>query len=133
MALQCLNQFESFEIKPFLADKDLCFVDKKEWKDYQTKKHLGFEFTFVILRDDTKYQQTGNTIKTNRYEKIDVKVAHDVNITLDDLVELVNPTARVYGDYRNQLSITCDDIKVISSKTQTVPTGTARPTLRKEM
>ena len=80
MALQCLNQFESFEIKPFLADKDLCFVDKKEWKDYQTKKHLGFKFTFVILRDDTKYQQTGNTIKTNRYEKIDVKVAHDVNI-----------------------------------------------------
>lgn len=36
-----------------------------------------------------------------------------LNIAPGTVVELVNPVGTVYGDYRNQLSIRAEDVKVI--------------------
>jgi len=38
-----------------------------------------------------------------------------LNIPIGAVVELVNPVGTVYGEFRNQLSITVDDIKVVGA------------------
>ena len=46
-------------------------------------------------------------------EKLTVKVPKDVDVPMNSHVRLVNVYATVYGNYRNQLSVTADDIEVI--------------------
>lgn len=53
---------------------------------------------------------------SNRFEKLTFKVSKDVEIPIEAIVEPLNATAAVYGDYRNQLSVKCSDIKVLRTK-----------------
>lgn len=111
-----LNEFLTFDIDGFLKDKALMTVSVKEWNDYDTKKHMGTKIEVVITKDNTPYRQKSGEQTTNRFEKLTIKVTKDVNVPLESYVLPVNATATVYGEYRNMLSITADDIKVSQPK-----------------
>lgn len=121
-----LNQFQMFDWNAFAKDKVFIATGMSEYFDFESKQHLGTKVDCVIAVDKTPYEfKNGNTF-TNRYEKISFKVGKDVNIPLEARVVPKGVTARVYGDYRNQLSVICDDIAV-------VPTHTAASVPKKEL
>ena len=87
-------------------------------KDFETKQVTGSKVVVVITKDETHYKpKADGTAITNLFEKITVKLPGKMglNIPVGSVVELINPTGTVYGEYRNQLSITADDIKVIGA------------------
>lgn len=114
-AMKGLAQFSRFDLDDFLADKDLAVTGLGPWKDYNSGTVLGTKVELVITRDETTYKpgKDGAQI-SNLFEKLTVKVPKDVNIPIGSLVEVINGTATVYGDYRNQLSIKAEDVKAVS-------------------
>ena len=102
MALKKLNQFLRFDYEGFSKDKVLQVTGISEWTDFNTKAHMGIKLETTIVKDNTLY------------EKLTIKVRKDVNIPMNAFVVPVNAAATVYGDYRNQLSITADDVRVLT-------------------
>uniref|UniRef100_UPI0006D1083B hypothetical protein n=1 Tax=Mediterraneibacter glycyrrhizinilyticus TaxID=342942 RepID=UPI0006D1083B len=78
------------------------------------KRTHGTKVDVIIAEDNTAYDIKNDEIITNQYEKLAFKIKKDVNIPMNARVIPVNPVAVVYGEYRNQLSVTADDIKVIT-------------------
>lgn len=114
--LKGLIQFRPpFDIIAFLMGKDLIFVGRSIWKDFETKAILGYKYELVIARDGTVYKldKNGQQI-TNLYEKLVVKTPKNIDIPIGSAVTLVNPAATLYGEFSNQLSIKADDIKVVT-------------------
>lgn len=116
MALKLLNQFLKFDCDSFFSGKVLRVTGVSENLDFATKKHLGTKVEAVITKDDTPYRCKDGQLVSNRYEKLTFKVNKDVKVNIDDMIVPVNPVGTVYGDYRNQLSIKCDDIRVVQPK-----------------
>lgn len=118
-----LFEFEGeFQILKFLQGKKLSTLECSEWREYSkdSKKPgavLGTKVTLVFLEDKTPYSpgKNGQPV-SNRYAQMVVKVKKkDLAIPVDTIVELVNPVARIYGDYRNELSVTADDIRPVTA------------------
>ena len=109
-----LNQFVKFLFEDFSKGKVYRVIGVRPWIDYNTKELMGTKVEVVIAEDNTAYDtQNGETI-TNQYEKLTFKISKkDINIPMNARVIPVNPVAVVYGEYRNQLSVTADDIKVV--------------------
>lgn len=121
-----LNQFQKFDWDAFAKDKVFVVTSISEYSDFETKQHLGTKVDCVIAVDKTPYEFKDGNAFTNHYEKISFKIGKDVNnIPLEARVMPKGVTARIYGDYRNLLSVKCDDIVVLSSKPAT-------PVTRKE-
>ena len=114
MALKKLNQFLRFDYEGFSKDKVLQVTGISEWTDFNTKAHMGIKLETTIVKDNTLYKQKDGENVTNRYEKLTIKLRKDVNIPMNAFVVPVNAAATVYGDYRNQLSITADDVRVLT-------------------
>ena len=53
---------------------------------------------------------------SNRFEKLAIKVSDDIDISVDQYVVPIGVVAKVYGDYRNQLSVTITGLTVIPKK-----------------
>ena len=104
-----LSQFLHFDGIKFFDAKSLTVVSCAPLTDYNTKQVIGSKITVVITQDDTTYKvkPDGTTIN-NLYEKVTIKVPGTV-------VKLVNPTGTVYGEYRDKLSVTVEDIHAESS------------------
>ncbi|MDE7433270.1 MAG: hypothetical protein K2N34_15340 [Lachnospiraceae bacterium] len=113
MSLKKLSQFNVFDWNKFSAGKRYMCLGVSELTDYNTKKHMGTKVEAVITDDRTPYQTKDGEQVTNAYEKLTFKVRKDVKIPINAFINPVNVDAKVYGDFRNQLSITCDDIQVI--------------------
>ena len=111
-----LSQFTVFDWNAFAEGKTFIVTDVSEYQDFDTKAHLGTKVTVVITNDDTKYQFKEGEEHTNLYEKITFKVPKDIKLPIRTQVVPKNPVAKIYGDYRNQLAVTCDDIIVVSPK-----------------
>ena len=111
-----LNQFMGFNWDAFASEKTFIVVGVGEYQDYDTKSHLGTKVECVIASDDTQYNSKNGEVFSNIYEKITFKVNKDVSIPLKARVKPVNAVATIYGDYRNQLSVKCDDIMTITPK-----------------
>lgn len=111
-----LNQFLGFDWGGFAAGKAFIVTSVSELLDYNTKAHLGTKVECVIGADNTPYKFKDGETFTNRYEKITFKVSKDVNIPIDARVMPVNAVATIYGEYRNQLSVKCDDIQIVTPK-----------------
>ena len=116
MALKGLNQFvPPFEFERFAVGKEFEVTGVSEWTDYGENgtlgKPLGTKVETVIIKDTTQYEpdKNGNPI-TNKYQPIIFKVSKNVNFPLGTKVMAKGVTATIYGDYRNQLSVKCDDI-----------------------
>lgn len=114
-----LNEFLHFDIDSFLKDKVLMTLSVKDWIDFDDgRKKLGIKVECVITKDSTPYRQKAGeqAVETNRFEKLTIKVPKDISVPADTYVVPVNAKATVYGEYRNMLSITADDIKVLQPK-----------------
>lgn len=111
-----LGEFLHFDIEGFLKDKALMTVAVKEWNDYESKKHMGTKVEVVITQDNSPYRQKAGEQTTNRFEKLTFKIPKDINVPLETYVVPVNAKATVYGEYRNMLSISAEDVRILQPK-----------------
>lgn len=116
--MKALGQFTDFDCERFFTGKIMKYVGCSPWSDYNTKEHLGTRVEAVIVDDKTAYKQKDGEHISNLYERLVFKCRKDVgSIPGGASIVPLNPVGTVYGEYRNQLSITCDDIRVISGNT----------------
>lgn len=114
MSLRKLSLFQRFDIEAFLKNKKLQTVGVQEWRDYKTQNVLGTKVEVVIIADETDYGNFDGEVISNLYEKLNVKIpAKLTNVPMQAEVRLLNPEAVVFGEYRNQLSITAENIEII--------------------
>lgn len=118
-----LGQFETFDWMAFAKDKRFVVTSVSDFIDHETKEHLGTKVECVIADDKTPYEFRNGKAFTNRYEKITFKVNKDVKFPLEAHVIPKGVKAKVYGEYRNMLSVTCDDmISAALSASASTPT-----------
>ncbi len=110
-----LGQFRQFNWAGFSEGKTYQVVGISDWLDRDTGKRLGKRVDVVIIEDNTPYEYRSGTQYTNLYERLTFKVegSMEVAVSIGDIAAPVNAVARCYGDYSNQLSITCQGIRVI--------------------
>lgn len=89
-------------------------IGQREWKDFNTGEVLGTKLDAVIAQDKTDYGTKEGEVVSNLYEKLTIKIPKVITIPMNVEVRLVNAKATVYGEYRNQLSIVAEDIKIIT-------------------
>lgn len=111
--MKFLNQFLEFEWESFAEGKRFLVTGCKPWVDFETKKNLGTAVEVVIYKDETPYEQKDGEKVTNLFEKLTFKVSKELDIPIKAFVEPVNVSAKIYGEYRNQLSVKCDGITVL--------------------
>ena len=116
-----LGQFRRFDWDGFSRDKVFQVVAISDWKDRETGKRLGKKIDVVITKDETAYEFRNGEQFTNRLSRLSFKTEGNVdnNIAIEDTVIPVEATARCYGEYNNDLSITCKGIRVVRPQ----PTG----------
>ena len=107
-----LNQFVAFDWDRFADGKVFVVTNVSEYTDFETKNHLGTKVEAVIAVDRTPYSFKDGKHFSNLYEKVTFKVAKDVNVPLEAKVQPKGVTATIYGEYRNMLSVKCQDIAV---------------------
>lgn len=112
-----LTYFLAFNVLDFFELKTLVVTSVTQWLDFKTKEHLGTKVEVFISEDATEYPtpRDGGQI-SNLGQSFAIKVPHDVSVKIGDVVEMVNPVATVYGEYRNQLSVKADDVVVVAGK-----------------
>ena len=117
-----LGQFRRFDWENFSIGKTYQVVGIADWMDRDTGKRLGKRVDVVIVEDNTQYEYRNGTQYTNLYERLTLKVegAVAVDVTIGDTVVPVDAVARCYGDYSNQLSVTCKGIRVVPPQ-QVIP------------
>lgn len=42
-----------------------------------------------------------------------MKIPKKIDVVLNAKIKLVNPQAKIYGEYRNLLSVTADDVEIL--------------------
>lgn len=111
MPLKKLRQFAPFNFPSFSEKKDLRCVASQPWIDFDSKAKLGTKYTLIILQDATEY---GNKDITNAGQIFDVKIPSEAK-TFKPLakVRLIDPTATIYGDFQNQLSVKAANIEFL--------------------
>jgi len=113
--MKYLGQFQKFDSESFFKEKVLIANGCSQWVDSDTKQVLGTKISTVIVKDDTEYNQKDGEAASNLFEKFNVKVPKTVSVPVGARIELVNPVGTIWGDYRNQLSVTADDIKILNA------------------
>lgn len=112
--MKYLNVFQSFDWVGFSKNKRFQFLSSTPWVDSETKKIRGMIAECVIISDETNYGEGRDG--TNRFEKIRFRVNKSVSIPYDAIVEALNASAKVWGDYHNNLSVTCDDLRIVEKR-----------------
>lgn len=102
-----LGLFTYFDWDGFATEKVFACTGCSEWKDFSTGVHLGTKVEAAIIQDTTDY---GDSTISNLFEKILFKVPRDIQVPVGVEIQPSGVQASVYGDYRNQLSCTADDI-----------------------
>lgn len=110
-----LNPFVRFALNEFLEGKELTVTACTTWVDFNTGAVQGTKIEVAITRDDTPYPPAKDgSVSTNLYEKINIKVPRAITVPTGAIVTIVNGVGNVYGDFRNQLSIRAEDVRVIT-------------------
>lgn len=109
-----INMFNNFDCEGFFKGKRLMSIGQQEWKDFKTGDVQGTKVEVVIAQDKTNYGVADGEVINNMYEKLSVKVPMQITVPMNVEVKLINPTATIYGDYRDKLSVTADNIEVVS-------------------
>ena len=111
MALKNLSHFSAFDAHLFLSRKELRFVSATRWveKDGEMDLEKGAKVPLLLFSDDSDYPNQ----KTNLGEQIMVKVPFASIEDYSAFQPMITPCevtkiekAVVYGEYRNQLSLT---------------------------
>ena len=115
--MKMLSKFTNFDLEGFLKDKVLMVTDCAPLEDYESKKVVGIKVEVTIFQDKTEYPQVNGRTISNRFEKFLIKV-HDktIDVPLNSIVVPVNGKGKVYGDFKNQLSVTADDVKIVQTQ-----------------
>lgn len=119
-----LSSFLEFNTSNFLKDKELVFISKADWTDFDTKELLGIKYKVLIKNDNTNYGIDSNKkeiVGINKGESIDVKVdksQKEEDFEMFENVKLINPSGVVFGEFKNQLILSCDSIQKEESNTQ---------------
>lgn len=113
MALKKLSQFDYFDAEEFFSKLGLITVGKSKWKEYGTGKEIGTKVEVVIASDKHDYITAEGESVNNMYEKLTVKISKEIDVPMNAKVRLINPEAIIYGEYRNMLSVTAEDIEVL--------------------
>ncbi len=104
----------------------------RKWQDFNSKEVLGSIVDTVIWEDKTSYIQKDGSITTNAFEKLPIKVSKEVTVPIDSFVTPINAIATVYGNYRNELSVKAEDIKVLPTNQSTASNQEVQPKLVKQ-
>ena len=114
--LRGLRNYEFFDADAFFADKRLMTTNLIPWIHFETKELLGTKVEAVIIEDKTDY---GDTDFTNLFEKVVFKTNQkNLSIPIKSEIKCTNIVGVLYGEYRNQLSLRCDDIEVVAKNTK---------------
>lgn len=115
-----LRSFLRFDMDAFLNKKELRIVGSEPWQQYQdgaVGEVVGTKYKLVIATDHTVYDRDDPTkdARINEGEPLVVKVAQPPKeFKKFAVAKLVQPTATVYGDFQNQLSVTAQDIEFVT-------------------
>ena len=103
-----LGLFQHFEADKFLKDKTLLALAVEPFVN-DDKIQIGYKVTVVVYDDSTDY---GDADVTNAGDSYKVKIQNmQMNqFELPEMVKLVKPTGTVYGDYREKLSLSAENI-----------------------
>lgn len=120
MSLKNLSHFTEFNASLFLAQKELRFISAARWiekSETGSETEKGVKVGVLIFSDDSDYPNE----KKNIGEQLTVKVPfasmkdYDTFQPMLTSVEIVDiEKAIVYGEYRNQLSLTAKVIEVVA-------------------
>ncbi|HCM88437.1 MULTISPECIES: hypothetical protein [Vagococcus] len=119
-----LSSFLEFNTSNFLKEKELVFISKTDWTDFDTKEFLGIKYKVLIKSDRTQYGLDSNRkeiVAINQGESIDVKVdksQKEEHFEMFEPVILINPSGVVFGEFKNQLILSCDSIQREENNTQ---------------
>lgn len=114
MPLKHLNQFVKFAWEDFARDKLFQACGQQPWEE--NGKLVGTKVEAVIMRDQTAYTRREGDTRTNRFEKVTFKVAAQLPDLGENFISPVDVEAKVWGDYRNNLSIKAANITVLKTK-----------------
>jgi hypothetical protein len=112
MPLKNLSHFTAFNASQFFSRKELRFLSTARWvekTDTGSEVEKGVKVSLLIYKDNSEYPNN----KTNLGEKIMVKVPFASIEDYSAFQPMITPCevtkiekAVVYGEYRNQLSLT---------------------------
>ncbi|WP_288396052.1 hypothetical protein [uncultured Vagococcus sp.] len=106
-----LSYFETFDAERYFQKKIIKVMKSETWKDFNTQEVIGSKYTVIVWEDKTEYSKEGVSNVGDTYT-VKVKDKEPKNISSPIDAVLINPQARVFGDFRNELSVTADDIKL---------------------
>lgn len=120
MSLKKLSNFLKFDTSAFFSRKEFLLSKVELWQQGQDQDHmetLGTKITGVIFRDRTDYGK--GAVGVNAGESIVFKVAQPLSafsswkvfntrFTVTEVTKAV-----IYGDFRNQLSITVPSLVAV--------------------
>lgn len=121
MSLKNLSYFTAFNAPQFLSRKELRFISATRWiekTDTGSEVEKGVKVSLLIYKDNSDYPNE----KTNLGEQIMVKVPFASIEDYSAFQPMITPCevtkiekAVVYGEYRNQLSLTASVIEADES------------------
>lgn len=123
--MRMLSQFEIFDTRRFLAEKELEVAGHKPWEEYdknrnKTGKILGTDLTVGISKDGTSYTQYGDSVQSNLHQEFSVKVPKNIKVPIGTKIVLVNPVGNAWKkdgeNYKTHLSVKADDIKIVQQQ-----------------
>ena len=121
MTLKTLSHFTAFNAPQFLSRKELRFISVNRWvekNDSGSEIERGVKVALLIFQDNSEYPNEKNNVG----EQIMVKVPFSSIEDYAGFQPMVTPCeitniekAVVYGEYRNQLSLTATVVEADES------------------
>lgn len=107
-----LGMFLTFDGEKFFKEKKLMGMMAESLLD-ENQNPIGAKYTIIVWEDRTNYgdprvSNVGDTYKV----KVIGKPVKAINQPIQ--IKLIDPSGVVYGDYRNQLSVSAKDIIFVS-------------------
>lgn len=117
MALKNLSHFTAFNAPEFLKRKELRFISAIRWVekiDKSSEVEKGVKVGLLIFSDDSDYPNEKNNLGEQLVVKVPFATLEDYAsyqplVTICEIIDIEKAT--VYGEYRNQLSITAKVVK----------------------
>lgn len=113
-----LNLFTKMMIDEFLEGKVLMAMKSEEAIDFSTKEIIGAKYTILIWKDECPHYDGNDVSNAGETFSVKVKGARPKKITQPIAVELVDPSGVIFGDFRNQLSVTAKDVIPINTESK---------------
>lgn len=111
-----LSAFLDFDAENYFEKKILLAMQSEPLKN-ENQEIIGSKYTVIVWEDATDY---GDQSISNIGDTYKVKVVgkHLKKIDSPSEVKLINPSGIVYGEFRNQLSVSAEDIIFITKDTK---------------